>query len=87
MLPEGNAGFFFFLGGGSSSTKKCDHGCDQVLIKSSWRCVYPYISELMLCLHQGKIMNVKWVKIRSLAALQVAKYMRTVKQCAWAFEE
>ena len=78
MLPEGNAGFFW---GGSSSTKKCE------LIKSSWRCVYPYISELMLCLHQDKTMNVKWVKIRSLAALQVAKYMRTVKQCAWAFEE
>ena len=25
----------FFLGGGS--TKKCDHDCDQALIKSSWR--------------------------------------------------
>ena len=40
---------------------------------------YTYISELMLWLHQGKFVNIKWVKIPSLAALQVAKYMRTVK--------
>ena len=32
-------------------------------------------------------MNVKWVKIPSLAALQVPKYTRTVKSCAWAFKE
>ena len=31
-------------------------------------------------------MNVKWVKIPSLAALQVAKYIKTVKQCAWVFK-
>ena len=67
-----------FLGGGS--TKKCDQDCDQALIKSSW--VSVYISELMLWLHQGKFVNIKWVKTTSLAALQVAKYMRTVKQYA-----
>ena len=37
---------------------------------------YAYI--LMLRLHQGNFVNVKWVKIPSLAALQVAKYLRTV---------
>ena len=30
-------------------------------------------------LHQSKFMDVKWVKIPTLAALQVAKYMGTVK--------
>ena len=33
----------------------------------------------MLGLHRGKFMDVKRVKIPSLAAPQVAKYMRTVK--------
>ena len=67
-----------FLGG--SSTMKCDHDCDQALIKSSWGSVSSiYISELMFCLHQDKFLNVKQVKIPSLAALRVAKYMRTVK--------
>ena len=59
---------------------KCDHDCDQALIKSSWGSVSSiYISELMFCLHQDKYLNVKQVKIPSLAALRVAKYMRTVK--------
>ena len=42
---------------------------------------YTYITELMIWLHQSKFVNIKWVKIPSLAALQVAKYMKTVKQC------
>ena len=32
----------------------------------------------MLWLHWGKFMHVKWVKIPSLAALPVARYMRTL---------
>ena len=49
---------------------KCDHDCDQALIKSSWGSVSSiYISELMFCLHQDKFLNVKQVKIPSLAAL------------------
>ena len=32
----------------------------------------------MLWLHQGKFVNVKWVKIPSLAALQIVKYLKTV---------
>ena len=32
----------------------------------------------MLSLHRGKFVDIKWVKIPSLTALQVAKYMRTV---------
>ena len=57
------------------STKKSDHEK-----KSSWASVqYTYINELMLCLHWGKSTNLKGVKIPRSAALQVAKYMRTVK--------
>ena len=59
------------MGGGS--TKKCDHECDWAFKKST------YVSELMLWLHWGKFVNVKWVNLPSLAALEVAKYMRTVK--------
>ena len=40
---------------------------------------YTYISELMLWLHWGKSVNVKCIKIQSLAAVEVAKYMKTVK--------
>ena len=62
-----------FLGGGS--TKKCEHVCDQLRI-----CIeYTYISEFILWLHQGKFVKVKWVKIPSLAPLQVSKYIKTVK--------
>ena len=35
---------------------------------------YIYISEFMLWLHRGEFVNIKWVKISSLAVLQVAKY-------------
>ena len=67
-----------FLGGGR--TKKCDHVCDQLGI-----CIeYPYISEFIL--HQGKFVRVKCVKIPGLAPLEVSKYIKTVKQCAWAFK-
>ena len=31
--------FFGGVGGGGGSTKKCDHDCDQALIKSSWESV------------------------------------------------
>ena len=62
-----------FLSGGS--TKKCDHVCHQLGI-----CIeYTYISEFILWLHQGKFVKVKWVKIPSLAPLQVSKYIKTVK--------
>ena len=75
--------FFFFLGGGAGSgiTKKCDHACDQALKKKQLGiCIeYTYISELMLWLHWGKFVIVKWVKTPSLAVLQVDKYMRTKK--------
>ena len=68
----------FFLG--SISTKKWDHNCDQGLIKSSWRSAgYTCSSEFMLRLHRGKFVNVKWGKTTILAALQVAKYIKTVK--------
>ena len=40
---------------------------------------YAYISEFMLRQHEGKFVNVKLVKIPSLAPLQVAKYIKTVK--------
>ena len=33
----------------------------------------------MVLLHRGKLVNVKWIKIPSLAALKFAKYMRAVK--------
>ena len=62
-----------FLGAGN--TKRCDHVCDQLEI-----CIgYTYISEFILWLHQGKFVKVKWVKIPSLAPLQVSKYIKTVK--------
>ena len=48
---------------------------------------YTCISDLRLWLHRGKFGNVKWVRIPSLAAVQVAKYMKTVNQCAWTFKE
>ena len=69
--------------------KKCDHDYDQALIKSSIGSVknYTYISKFMLWLHWGKFDNIKWVKIPSLAALQAAKYIKTVKLNAWAFKE
>ena len=35
-VSGGNTDFF---GGGGGSTKKCDHDCDQALIKSSWESV------------------------------------------------
>ena len=44
----------FFLGGegAGSSLKKCNHDCDQALIKQLVICTeYTYISELMLWLH------------------------------------
>ena len=33
----------------------------------------------MLWQHHGKFMNVKWVKIPGLAALQIDKYTKTAK--------
>ena len=33
----------------------------------------------MLWLHHGKFMNVKWVKIPGLPALQIDKYTKTAK--------
>ena len=57
------------------STKKCDHIYDQLRI-----CIeYTYISEFILWLHQGKFVKVKWVKIPSLAPLQVSNYIKTLK--------
>ena len=77
ILSGGNTEIFL-----GNTSMKCDHDCDQALIKSSWGSVLSiYISEFILWLHQGKFANIKWEKIPSLAALQVAKYMRTVKQC------
>ena len=77
---EGNTDIFF-LGGGN--TNKCNHDCDQALTKSGQGSAeQTYISELMLwselMLHRIKFMNVKQVKIPSLVALQVAKYMKTI---------
>ena len=48
----------------SSSTKKCDHDCDEALIKSSRGSAseYTYISQLMLWLGGGMFVNIKWVK-------------------------
>ena len=67
-----------FLGGGSM--EKCNHNWSSTHKKQLGICiVYTYISELMLLLHQGKFVNIKWVKILSLAALEVDKYVRTVK--------
>ena len=43
---------------GGSSTKKCDHDCDEELIKSQLRICIGY-SELMLWLYRGKFANVK----------------------------
>ena len=40
---------------------------------------YTYISEFMLWLLLGKFVNIKWVKAPSLAALYIAKYIKTVK--------
>ena len=58
-----------FLGSGSTHKK-------QVKI-----CIeYTFISEFRL--HRGNFVNVKWVKIPSLAALQVAKYIKTIKKSA-----
>ena len=76
---EGNTDIF----GGGGNTNKCNHDCDQALIKSGWGSAeQTYISELMLwsalMLQRSKFTNVKQVKIPSLVALQVAKYMRTI---------
>ena len=57
---------------------KCDHDCDQALIKRSWGSVYRSVSSCFW-LPRGKFVKVKWVKIPSTAGVQVAKYMRTVK--------
>ena len=48
-----------FLGG--SSTKKCNHDCDQALIKSQLRICVGY-SELMLWLYRGKFCERKMSK-------------------------
>ena len=63
-----------------ASTKKCDHDCDQAFIKSLlWGSVwYTYINELTFWLYGVTFPDLKWVKIPSLAAVQVAKYMRAV---------
>ena len=49
-----------FLGGGSM--KKFNHNCDQVHTKHIWDLyrVYIDISELMLWLHWGEFVKVKW---------------------------
>ena len=72
--------------------KKCDQDCDHSPMKGSWGYIdiyilyylilyvlyilYIYISELML--HWCKSVIVKQVKIPSLSAIQVAKYIGTV---------
>ena len=72
-----------------ASTKKCDHDCDQAFMKSLlWGSVwYTYINELTFWLYGVTFPDLKWVKIPSLAAVQVAKYMRAVNWCACAFKE
>ena len=56
------------------STKKCDHE------KKAAGDLYSIHTLMSWCFPTlGKFINLKWVKIPSSAALQVAKYMRTVK--------
>ena len=63
-----------FLGGDSTNRWSSTHK------KQLGICIeYKYISEFMLWLPQGKFVKKKKKKIPSLAALQVAKYMITVK--------
>ena len=45
---------------------------DQAIIKSSWGSEYTYITELMLWPHLRKFVNVKWIKIPTVAALHIA---------------
>ena len=61
-----------FLGSGGSTHKKQQKICIE----------YAFISEFMLRIYRGNFVNVKEVKIPSLAVLQVAKYIKTAKQCA-----
>ena len=67
-----------FLGGGSKM--RCDHDFDEVLVKSSWGSEYSMHIILSYALaSRGKFVDVNWVKIPSLAAIQVVMYMKTVK--------
>ena len=67
--------------------KKCNQAITRATLQSRshktqlWICVSIHTSEMPISyrwLHQGKFMDAKWVKAPTLAALQVAKYMRTV---------
>ena len=73
--------------GGGIGMKKCNQAITRATLQSRshktqlWICVSIHTSEMPISyrwLHQGKFMDAKWVKAPTLAALQVAKYMRTV---------
>ena len=76
-MSEGNIEFFFFL---AAVVQRSAMTTDEALIKSSYGSVYyTYISGLMLWLHRCQFMDVKRVKIPSLPAFQLYKYMIAVK--------
>ena len=88
MVSEGNTEIFLPGRGRGGSTEKCDHDWSSTHKRQLGICIeYTYISELRVWVHRGKFSNLKLVKIPSLATLQVAEYMRTVKLCVWDLKE
>ena len=72
---EGNTEFFFWL-----AVVRRSVITSVISWWSSVICVeYTYISEFILWLPQGRLAKRKWVKIPSLAPLQVSNYIKTVK--------